>query len=316
MSFTTTVKDELTRVSSGCAMCNCATLSALVQSLGTLHYFGKDKFSVQIATDNASIARFIIKYLHSLYNVETELILRRNVLNKTPNYLIEMVASNTLYSALIDLGIFIQTNNGPSINAKGVSEKFKQKTCCKAAYLRGAFLGHGFISEPSGNFHFEVVFEREELAKDIVAFLKDCNVTSNYCQRRGKYLVYIKNGEGITEFLALTGAHKSALRLEEIRVFKSIRNDENRKINFEIANSARSSYAAAQQLQTIKKVVDHYGIKDLSPSLRQFIQLRVQDTNASIQELGKLADPPLSKSALYSRYKRIEKLAQDIDKDT
>ena len=315
MSFSIDVKDELTRVKGECAQCDVAMLSALVQSLGTLHLQGQGKFSVQIATESASIARFVIKCLHDIFDLKTELTLRRNTLNKGPNYSIELVAGKKLTDALVYMGIFTKDKNGTHINEGGIAEKFRKKPCCSAAYLRGAFLGHGFISEPSGNFHFEIVFERENLAREVVEFLHTSNVNANFCERRGKYLVYIKNGEGITEFLALTGAHKNALKLEDVRVLKSIRNDENRKINFEMANSARSADAAAHQLQTIKRVVDYYGVKSLPASIRQFIQLRVADTEASLAELGAMADPPLSKSALYNRACRLEKMAADIPKN-
>ena len=124
---------------------------------------------------------------------------------------------------------------------------------------------------------------------------------------------YLKSGSAILEFLALAGAHQSALAMENARVIKSVRNDVNRQTNAEIANQAKTSRAAIDQIRAIRQVVEAHGMENLPPALQDFIKLRVRHPEATLKELGELANPPLSKSAVYHRVRRIEQLASELD---
>ena len=172
MSFTAEVKDELSRVPATCSHCDKAVLAALVRIEGTLFVSGKNRYRVEIATDAPSVARLVIKLLHELYRLKTNLTVRRSVLHKTPNYLIEVPAQPQLAAALVDMGV-LSPEGGLVL---GVSEQLVAKDCCAAAYLRGAFLGSGFVSDPRGDFHFEVIVETEELADGLVDLLARKNI--------------------------------------------------------------------------------------------------------------------------------------------
>ena len=111
----------------------------------------------------------------------------------------------------------------------------------------------------------------------------------------------------------MAGAHKSALELEDARVLKSVRNDVNRQVNADMANQAKAADAAIGQVEAIRKVLSRKSAADIPPALRDFMRLRLENPSASLKELGELADPPLSKSAVYHRVRRIEQMAQDID---
>ena len=126
-------------------------------------------------------------------------------------------------------------------------------------------------------------------------------------QRRSNYIVYMKSGSSISEFLALVGAHHCALAMENVRVIKSVRNDVNRRVNAELANQQKASDASVEQIMAIRRVVDKVGMENLPPALQEFIRLRVAHPDATLRELGH-ADPPLSKSAVYHRVRRIEEL--------
>ena len=175
-----------------------------------------------------------------------------------------------------------------------------------AAYLRGAFLGSGFISNPKSDFHFEITVESEALAEGLVELMARKDITARIMARRSSYMVYLKSGNAITEFLAFTGAHQAALSMEEERVVKSVRNDVNRQINAELANQQKAASAAVEQIYAIRRAVEHYGMEDLPPAIREFIRLRVTYPEASLKELGQRATPPLSKSAVYHRVRRLE----------
>ena len=163
MSFTADVKDELTRVASGCSHCDKATLAALIRIEGTLFFSGPGRYRLELATEISSVARLIIKSLHQSYALKTELTVRRSVLHKTPNYLIVVPSQPGVEEALHDLGVL-----GDAGLEMGIHEHLIEKPCCEAAYLRGAFLGSGFIAEPRGDFHFEITVENEGLAEGLV----------------------------------------------------------------------------------------------------------------------------------------------------
>ncbi len=307
MSFTSDVKDELTRVAPGCSHCDKATLAALARIEGTLLFSGPGKYRLELATEISSVARLVIRSIHQIYSLRTELTVRRSVLHKTPNYLITVPFQPNIEEALRDLGIL--GNGGLEM---GIDSKLVEKTCCAAAYLRGAFLGSGFVADPRGDFHFEITIASKEMADGIVALMADRNITARVLQRRNSYIVYLKSGTAISDFLAFVGAHQSALRMENERVRKSVRNNVNRKVNAELANQAKSSGAAVEQIVSIRKLAESGKVADLSPGLQEFVRLRLQYPNASLKELGERANPPLSKSAVYHRVRRLEQLAKDL----
>lgn len=308
MSFTAEVKEELAHVEPVCSHCEKATLAALVRIEGTLYLGGSDRYRLEVATDVGNVARLFIKLVHGIYRLQTELTVRRSVLHKTPNYLIEVPHQPRLEEALRDLGV-LSPAGGLEL---GIKPSLVEKQCCAAAYLRGAFLGSGFVANPRGDFHFEITVETERLAEDLVSLMAEKGINAKIMQRRSSYMVYLKSGTAILEFLAFVGAHRCALEMENERVLKSVRNDVNRITNAEIANQAKSSNAAVDQLFAIRKVLDAYAIDELPPALRDVIRLRVAFPNASLKELGDRANPPLSKSAVYHRIRRIEQMANEI----
>ena len=308
MSFTSDVKNELTRVAPTCTHCERAVLAALLRVEGTLFFSGKGRYRIEMATDMPKVARLAIQLLHTEYQLRTELTMRQSVLHKTPNYLITVPQQPGLEAALADLGII-----GHEGLVTGIAEHLIEKRCCQAAYLRGVFMGSGFIANPKGDFHFEMSIENEQLANDIAALMKARDINARVMQRRNAYLVYLKSGTAISAFLALAGAHQCALALENARVIKSVRNDVNRQVNADMANQAKAADAAIEQVEAIRKVLEHRNAADIPPALRDFMRLRLENPSASLKEIGELADPPLSKSAVYHRVRRIEQLASEIE---
>lgn len=197
MSFTTEVKEELSRVAPGCSHCENATLAALIRIEGTLLMKGQGRYALEIATDSPVVARFIIKALHENYHLTTDLTMRRSVLHKTPNWLIEVPMQPGLNETLKELGIL-----GEDGLERGIDPALIAKQCCAAAYLRGVFLGSGFISNPRGDFHFELKVETEATANAIVELLKERGIKARAIQRRNSYLIYLKSGTAISSFLA------------------------------------------------------------------------------------------------------------------
>jgi DNA-binding protein WhiA len=308
VSFTAEVKEELSRVMPARACCPRAELSALMRVEGTIHIAGGERYRLEMATETAPVARKAIKLMHSLYGLSTELTVRRSVLHKTNNYLITVPSQPALAPALTDLGILDESMG----LAYGVPVRLVRRDCCAVSYLRGAFLGGGFVADPHGDFHFELTAETEQYARDLVGLMARFGIAARVTRRRGLYAVYLKGAEPIVNFLALVGAHRALLRTEDVRILKSMRNDVNRLVNAETANVQKSAEAAISQVEDIRYVVDIHGLEWLPPALRELAQLRLDHPDVSIRELGEFAQPPLSKSAVYHRIRRIEALAADM----
>lgn len=290
-----------------CSHCDAATLAALIRIEGTIFVNGPGRYRLEISTDVPQVARFIIRALHGMYALKTDLTMRRSVLHKTPNWLIDVPTQPGLTEALRDLGVL----NDEGLQ-RGIDPTLVQKSCCASAYLRGIFLGSGFISNPRGDFHFEITVESQPIARDIVDLLVKKGINAKIVERRNTYTVYLKSGAAISSFLAFVGAHQSALKMENERVIKSVRNDVNRRVNAEIANQAKTAEASVEQVQAIRTLLDHRDIKSLPRGLQEYIQLRVRYPEATLKELGERANPPLSKSAIYHRVRRIEQMAREV----
>ena len=305
MSFASEIRDELSRIDPECDGCKMAELSALVRIEGKL----SANYRLEITTETASVARRIVGLIHDIFGLKTETTTRRSVLHKSYNYLITVPAQIGLRDALERLGII--SEEGLEL---GVAPGLLRKPCCRAAYLRGAFLGGGFIADPRGDFHFELTTGHEQLAAGLVGIMEDLGIQAKASQRRGSYVIYLKGADAIADFLALTGAHRGMLAMENVRVTKSVRNDVNRRTNAEMANHAKSADAAMGQINAIHLLMEKVGIESLPPALQDLALLRLANPEVSLRELGELADPPLSKSAVYHRIRRIEALAQEVSR--
>jgi DNA-binding protein WhiA len=308
VSFTAEVKEELSRVAPTRPCCPRAELSALMRVEGTIHLAGGERYRLEMATETAPVARKAIKLMHSLYGLKTELTVRRSVLHKTNNYLITVPSQPALQVALADLGILDEVGGF----TYGVPARLVRKDCCAVSYLRGAFLGGGFVADPHGDFHFELTAETEQHARDLVGLMARFGIEARVTRRRGLFAVYLKGAEPIVTFLALVGAHRALLRTEDVRIIKSMRNDVNRLVNAETANLQKSADAAISQVEDIRYLSDLHGLTWLPPALQELAQLRLDHPDVSIRELGEYAAPPLSKSAVYHRIRRIESLAAEF----
>ena len=307
MSFTAEVKDELSRIEPTCSRCDRAELSALIRIEGTLSISGEGP-RLELATETASVARTAIRLLHSVYELATNLTVRRSILHKTHNYLITVPPQIGLTDALHDMGIL-----GKEGFEGGIRPELVRDACCAGAYLRGAFLGGGYIADPRGAFHFELAGPSEELIAACLELMREHGMRARYIRRHNMYAIYIKGIEQITAFLAFVGAHQSALAIENARVIKSVRNDTNRRVNAEIANQLKTTRASMQQIECIRRLVGQKGIEAIPESLREVALLRLKHPDASVKELGELAAPPLSKSAVYHRMRRIAAMIDGND---
>ena len=304
MSFTAEVKDELARVGGSCPECDVAELAALVRVCGALSFHGSGAYSIRVSTETGAVARTVIRLAHEVFDLDTSLTVRRSNLHRSRNYLIEIPEQEGLEQALIRMGVLIL---GRGLSS-GIAARVVARPCCRAAYLRGAFMAGGFIADPRGDFHLEIAVTGDEFADDLLELLDDEGITARVNRRRGSYAIYLKSFDDIAALLGVVGAERTARAVKNIRVMKSVKNDVNRRVNAELANQARSTGASADQLALIDRVEREIGFDALPPALLQFCVARREHPELSLRDLGAQMMPPLSKSALYHRVLRLEKL--------
>lgn len=180
------------------------------------------------------------------------------------------------------------------------------------AIVRGSFMGAGSISNPKSKYHLEIVFQDEENALKVNHLLNHFNINSKVLQRAKNYIVYIKDGEEISNFLAFIGANSSVLKFEENRVIRDVRNNVNRIVNCETANLNKVIQTAVKQIEDIKLIKKNNKFKDLKEGERELAELRLKNPEASLNELGKMLEKPISKSGVNHRMKAVENMAEDI----
>ena len=306
MSFTAEVKDELARVGGSCSECDVAELAALVRVCGALSFHGSGAYSIRVSTETGAVARTVIRLAHEVFDLDTSLTVRRSNLHRSRNYLIEIPEQKGLEQALIRMGVLVL---GRGLSS-GIAARVVARPCCRAAYLRGAFMAGGFIADPRGDFHLEIAVTGDEFADDLLELLDDEGITARVNRRRGSYAIYLKSFDDIAALLGVVGAERTARAVKNIRVMKSVKNDVNRRVNAELANPARSTGASADQLALIDRVEREIGFDALPPALMQFCVARREHPELSLRDLGAQMMPPLSKSALYHRVLRLEKLLE------
>lgn len=307
MSFTAEVRDELSRCTKECEYCDVATLAALVRVCGTLSIAGAGHYQLQVATETGAVARTMIELTHRILQLKTDFTVRRSNLHKVRNYLIVLPDQPDLEKALVLLGVL---NRKGGLMA-GIPRHVTQRACCRRAYVRGCLIAGGFVADPRGDFHLDIAVQGEQFAHDLADLITGLGVRARVNPRRGAFAVYVKSAEEIKRLLGILGSSKAVADIDAARAVKSVKNDVNRRVNAELANQGRSAGAAQKQLDLIDKL-EQLGLRHgLPESLEEFCALRESYPDLSLRDLGEMADPPLSKSALYHRVLRLEKLVAE-----
>lgn len=308
MAFSTEVKDELAHIALTRACCQRAELAAIVKVDGTLH-LRDGEYELEVATASAAAARVVVEGLHKLYGLSTQVLARRSLLKRQTNeYLVAIEEQTRLAQALNDLGII----DDRSRIIYGILPRLVRQKCDAVAFLRGAFLAGGFVAHPTTNAHLELTTPTDELAQDLAALAHRLGVEAKLSRRRNLYAVYVKGNEQVARFLATVGAYRALLALEEGAVLKEVRADVNRLVNCDTANVAKAVAAATAQVEAIDALRLAGRLDQLGPALSAVAEARLAHPEASLVELGDLMEPPLSKSAVYHRLRRLEALAADL----
>ncbi|MCK9216639.1 MAG: DNA-binding protein WhiA [Firmicutes bacterium] len=311
MSFSSNVKNELAKIKIIESCCQKAELSALIKLTGTIQITGSNRIGIRLITENAAIARRIFTLLKINYGIQTQVLMSKNrQLKKKYSYTLLIGSENASNDLLISLGI-LKGKSGIRINQR-ISKNIIEKECCKKAYLRGAFLGGGSISDPEKTYHLEIVTNDNSYADDLTRLINSYGLNAKVVSRKNSFVVYLKEGENIVDFLNIIGAHNALLKIENIRIFKEMRNNVNRLVNCETANLSKTVNAAMRQINNIQFIKENIGLNKLPRNLREMAEFRLLHQDLSLAELGEAMNPPVGKSGVNHRLRRLDQIAEDL----
>lgn len=313
MSFSSAAKNEISRIMPENRCCEVAELSAIVRMGGIVRFHGSHSISLRMMTENAAIARKIFVLLKNLYGLNIAIMVRKNRhLKKNNSYIMEVTAAMGAKRVLSEAGVLADDQNGVLSLKYCIPKAMMEDRCCSRAYLRGAFLGGGSVSNPKKAYHLEFVTNSGQHALGLKRLVNRFGLNSKIVERKGNYVVYLKEGEQISDMLNIMGAHNALLKFENTRIYKNVRNNVNRIVNCETANLTKTIHASVKQIENIKHIRDTVGLNSLPLNLKEVAELRLNFPDASLKELGQMLTPTLGKSGVNHRLRRIEELAEDI----
>ncbi len=300
MSFSAEVKKELSTLS------NLANKEVVKYEF--LGYLSTNHINIEESKKSNCILKFSTE---NEYNINRFGKLLNNL--EFNNYEIK-ITGKTFYITMNapELEEITYKNKELVINKDALQSELENKELLQKAFVRGIFLGSGAINNPKSSNHLEIMLLQKEIAEFVLEILKNYNILLKQLEKKQGYSLYAKDGEEISKFLAFIGANNSVLKFEEIRVYRDIVNNVNRKVNCETANLNKIVNSAIKQIEAIEYLEKMGELKKLSPALQEIAELRIMHPEASLTELGTMLKKPIGKSGVNHRLKAIEQKAEEL----
>jgi len=310
MSCSSEVRLELLRDVPTDECCARAQFAALLFTTGGITVRGAGRYSAFLCSEQAAVARSAFEWVARHAGLEPEVQSSSSArLGGRVRYRLtfdeEQTSRLLTWLELLDPTAPFGLRQSPPIS-------LYRKACCARAYARGAFLGCGAMSPPEKAYHLEFALPDERQATLITRLLARRKIDTKTVERKNRHVVYMKDGERIFELLRWLGAHRALLALENARILKQVRNSVNRQVNCDARNLESALGAAQRQLDAIRFIRDRAGLDSLPGPLRQIALLRLEYEEASLSELGELLEPPLGKSGVNNRLRRLCALADGM----
>lgn len=312
MSFSGKVKKELAGHVSNAVHCRIAELAALISMCGSVMIDEENHYAIRIRTETEPTAKKIRILLWKTFHINTEITVRDNAYSRVGKTYTLTVKDNQEAIKILQATKLINDAGDIEENFSLTNNIVIKKDCCKRAFIRGAFMAAGSISDPNKSYHFEIKCSSEKKAEQLINLLKKYDIEGKMVARKGNYVVYLKEGEGIVDVLNVMEAHVSLMEMENVRILKGMSNYYNRQVNCETANIKKTVATSVRQIEDIKYIMKNKGINYLPPKLQEIALARIDNPDASLQELGQRLEPPLGKSGVNHRLRKICQIADDL----
>lgn len=310
MSFASDARGEIVREKTGQPCCARAEIAAALLFGGGIAYHGREQYTLAIVSPDAFVVRHYFVLLKTFFGVAGEIrTVRTAQLRGQTRYQL-ILPRESSHEILAGCGL-LDANALFGVRATPAPEALAY-ACCRKAFLRGAFLLSGAVSNPERSYHLEFAAPNEELADFVMELMNYFEISAKKACRKAKFVVYLKSGEQIADALTLIGAKNAMMALENVRVKKDVRNRVNRQLNCDERNLARQIENAQQQLADIALIEREIGLDRLPDSLQEMARVRAEHADGSLAALGEFCDPPIGKSGVNSRLRRLREIARRL----
>lgn len=295
MSFSSDVKAELARQCSKSRHCQLAELAGMLELEGVIE---KEHLTLELklASDNELLTQKFQMLIRQAFGFEV----KQGLNERQSREILQALHWNQVMQEEIPLEK--QRTDGLLV----------QRICCKRAFIRGAFMAAGSISDPNKSYHFEIVCHTMEQAMQLQQLMGSFDADAKIVERKERFVLYLKEGSQIVDMLNVMEAYVALMQLENVRILKEMRNSVNRKVNCETANINKTVNAAVKQLEDIRKIQSVIGFDDLPGPLAEMAQVRLEHPEATLKELGTFLDPPVGKSGVNHRLRKLAEMAENL----
>ena len=309
MSFSSEVKEELSEQIASGRHCRLAETAAILSLCGKIVITENDRYCVKIQTENLAVARKYFTLLRKTFNIRAEVSVRKS---REVRFYSVIVSKDPEARRLLGETCLLDEDGNVSECMSPMHHRLLRQNCCRRAFIRGAFLAVGSVSDPEKSYHFEIVCSSEAKARQIQELIGSFDMDAKIVCRKRYFVVYLKEGAQIVDLLNVMEAHVALMDLENVRILKEMRNSVNRKVNCETANIHKTVSAAVKQTEDIRYLKAAGGFSDLSEELLETADLRLENPEASLKELGLMHNPPIGKSGVNHRLRKLSNLAETL----
>lgn len=312
MSFSSEVKEELSHLPCNEQHCVIAELAAIISLNSDVDCSSHGEYSLDLHTENAAAARRFYTLIKTAFNIQPKVSAQRhNYLKKARIFQISLDRASEALAILKATGLVNNLGQMDEYHSRTYNPLL-QKTCCRRAFLRGAFLASGSVTDPEKNYHFEITCADDEIADQVRELFRFFGLEAKIVLRKKYYVVYLKEGAMISDALNVIGAHVSMMKFENIRIMKDVRNSVNRRVNCETANISKTVSAARKQIEDIEYIKKTVGLDKLPANLKAVAGVRLEEPEASLKELGEMLSPVVGKSGVNHRLRKLSRMAQHL----
>lgn len=308
MSFSSNIKEELCGHFGNARHCLIAEIAGIINMCGYVGCF-QNIFCIKMQTENYSVARKYFTLLQKAFNINSNVSVKVGNQQRVYTILISHVPETE--KILASTGLLF-TENGQTVYKNRIYPFIVNSVCCRRAYIRGAFLASGSVSDPNKTYHLEFVHTNYEYSCQLRDLINSFQMDAKIVERKEHSVIYLKEGEQIVDLLNVMEAHQGLLELENVRILKDMRNNVNRKVNCETANLSKTVTAAVKQLEDIAYIQKAVGLHRLPPPLEEVARMRLDYPDASLKELGALLQPKVGKSGVNHRLRKISSIAESM----
>ena len=336
MSFSGEIKDEIAHQLPDDYHCLLAEIAAMIHYAGTAGGTAEEGY-ILLETENVVLAKKYLRLIKKAFDIVVDLYIKKLPSGKNHKY--RIVLSSGAEDAAgekhregegcEETEDFREQEESGAVSEISVGDKFSrvfQETadwerpgfaeclleypCCRRAFIRGAFLTSGSMSNPGKSYHFEISCRKQQGAEELCRVIETFGISPKIIRRKNKYIVYLKDSGAIVDILNVMDAPNALMKLENVRIIKDMKNSANRQYNCDSANISKVVRTAVRQVEDIRYIEKHLGFDRLTPALQEMARVRLEHPEESLQGLGTYLDPPVGKSGVNHRLKKLGEIAR------